>query len=159
MWHIQRWNLWCFLIVCVWGKVCMSRLFWLVLLIGCRDDKEKEPFWLKPVLLKLLYDFPEKWGVLENIGYWPIPLLLFLIIHIMTSEYLNMTILAVLTPYFILIKCIILLHFYLFEGWLEFPLEFWLWKRNWLKLVEMEELELQYLNGFETIQIHHDLTE
>ena len=77
------------------------------------------------------------------------------------STYVKMTIVqncAKLSPYFTS-KWKILLHFYLFEGWLEFPLEFWLWKINWLKLVEVEELELQYLNGFETIQIHHDPTE
>ena len=52
-WHIQRWNLWCFLIVCVWGKVCMSSFFWWVLLVGCRDDKEKQLFWLKPSKLSV----------------------------------------------------------------------------------------------------------
>ena len=39
------------------GKGLYVEVFLLVL-IGCRVDKEKEPFWLKPLLLKqLLYAF------------------------------------------------------------------------------------------------------
>ena len=72
-----------------------------------------------------------------NQNYFILVLRSFFIIHIIVLEYLKMTILqkcAKLTPYFTS-KWKILLHFYLFEGWLEFPLEFWLWKINWLKLV------------------------
>ena len=48
------------------GSMCMdvglyAELFLLVLLIGCRDDKEKELIWLKPLLLKqLLYAYFEE---------------------------------------------------------------------------------------------------
>ena len=37
------------------GEGLYVELFLLVLLIGCRNDKEKEPFWLKPLLLKQLF--------------------------------------------------------------------------------------------------------
>ena len=49
-WPIQRQQLWYVLLVCVWDKVCMRSFFALVLLMGCRGGKEKEPFWPKPLL-------------------------------------------------------------------------------------------------------------
>ena len=43
------------------GEGLYVELFLLVLLIACRDDKEKEPFWLKHLLLKQLsYAFLRK---------------------------------------------------------------------------------------------------
>ena len=44
-WHIQRWQFWCVL------QVCMSIFGFVVLLIGSRDNDEKEPFWLEPTQL------------------------------------------------------------------------------------------------------------
>ena len=41
---IQRWQLWYVLLVCVRDQVCMRSFFGLVLLMGCIDSKEKEPF-------------------------------------------------------------------------------------------------------------------
>jgi len=57
----------------------MLSFFGLVSFIGCIDEKEKVPFWPKTSTFKTTVEcfFAEKQGVLENIGYWPIPLLLY----------------------------------------------------------------------------------
>ena len=49
----------------------MLSFFGLVSLIGCIDDKEKEPFWPKTSTFKktVVCFFAEKEGVLEIIGY------------------------------------------------------------------------------------------
>ena len=43
-------------------SMCLEESLYVELfLTGCRDDKEKEPFWLKPILLKQLwYAFSQK---------------------------------------------------------------------------------------------------
>ena len=58
--HQNEECLWGFLIVCVMGKVCMLSFFGLVSLIGCIDDKEKEPFGPKTSPFKGLYAFLQK---------------------------------------------------------------------------------------------------
>ena len=43
------------------GEGLYVELFLLVLLIGFRDGKETEPFWLKPILIKeMFYAFSQK---------------------------------------------------------------------------------------------------
>ena len=51
------------------GEGLYVELFWLVLLIGCRNEKEKEPLRPKSLLIKqLLYAFSRKNKVLKKIS-------------------------------------------------------------------------------------------
>ena len=63
--HGQRTHFGVYPLVCpfsTWpGQGFYVELFWLVLLIGFRDGKEAEPFWLKPLLIKeMFYAFSRK---------------------------------------------------------------------------------------------------